>query len=99
MAHLATRDQDEALDIVQDSMVKLVQKYADRQESEWGRSFILSFRAALRIGTEGIGFEPGGEYGLLAVLEKMRAKGKIRFNNFPTLWLLTRVHRLNEHKP
>ena len=39
MAHLATGDQDEALDIVQDSMVKLVQKYADRQESEWGPLF------------------------------------------------------------
>lgn len=39
MAQFATGDQEEALDIVQDSMVKLVQKYADRQESEWGPLF------------------------------------------------------------
>lgn len=39
MAQLATGDQEEALDIVQDSMVKLVQKYANRPESEWGPLF------------------------------------------------------------
>lgn len=39
MAQLATGDRDEALDIVQDSMVKLVQKYANRQESEWAPLF------------------------------------------------------------
>lgn len=39
MAQLATGDRDEALDIVQDSMVKLVQKYAGRQESELGPLF------------------------------------------------------------
>ncbi len=39
MAQLATEDQAEALDIVQDSMVKLVQKYAGRQESELGPLF------------------------------------------------------------
>jgi len=39
MAQLATGDQDEALDIVQDSMVKLVQRYSDREESEWGPLF------------------------------------------------------------
>ncbi len=39
MAQLATGDQDEALGIVQDSMVKLVQNYADRQKTEWGPLF------------------------------------------------------------
>lgn len=39
MAELATRDRDEALDIVQDAMVKLVQRYADRPETEWRALF------------------------------------------------------------
>ena len=39
MAQLATRDRDEALDIVQEAMFKLVQRYADRTESEWGPLF------------------------------------------------------------
>jgi len=39
MAQFATRDHDEALDIVQDTMFKLVQRYADRGEAEWGPLF------------------------------------------------------------
>lgn len=35
IARLATRDGDEALDIVQDAMIKLVGKYASRPEAEW----------------------------------------------------------------
>ena len=35
MARFATADDDEALDIVQDSMMTLVRKYADRSEDEW----------------------------------------------------------------
>lgn len=38
-ARIATRDEEEALDIVQDAMLKLVQKYGDRAESEWGALF------------------------------------------------------------
>ncbi len=34
-AKLATGDPDEALDIVQDAMTRLVQRYADRPDSEW----------------------------------------------------------------
>ena len=39
MAEFATGHSDEALDIVQDAMFKLVEKYSDRQESEWGPLF------------------------------------------------------------
>ena len=39
MAKFATGHSDEALDIVQDAMFKLVEKYSDRQESEWGPLF------------------------------------------------------------
>ncbi|PIE00964.1 MAG: RNA polymerase sigma factor [Thiothrix nivea] len=38
-ARIATQDEEEALDIVQDAMLKLVQKYGDRAESEWGALF------------------------------------------------------------
>ncbi len=35
MANIATRTPDEALDIVQDAMLKLVEKYAEKPEEEW----------------------------------------------------------------
>ena len=38
-ARLATQHEDEALDIVQDAMYKLVEKYAYRSETEWGALF------------------------------------------------------------
>lgn len=39
VARLATQDDDEALDIVQDAMLKLAQKYLDRPDVEWGALF------------------------------------------------------------
>jgi RNA polymerase sigma-70 factor (ECF subfamily) len=39
MAQLATRNADEALDIVQDAMTKLVQAYGKRPPEEWGPLF------------------------------------------------------------
>ena len=39
MAEIATGNQDDALDILQDAMFKLVEKYSDRTEEEWGPLF------------------------------------------------------------
>lgn len=39
MAQIATGSREDALDIVQDAMFKLVEKYASRDESEWGPLF------------------------------------------------------------
>ena len=39
MAQIGTGNHDEALDIVQDAMMMLVRKYADRSEDEWGALF------------------------------------------------------------
>ncbi len=39
IAQIATNHSDDALDLVQDAMFKLVEKYADRDEQEWGPLF------------------------------------------------------------
>ncbi|MBU0653715.1 MAG: RNA polymerase sigma factor [Gammaproteobacteria bacterium] len=39
IARLATQDNEESLDIVQDAMFKLVQKYSAHPETEWGALF------------------------------------------------------------
>lgn len=46
IAQLATSNHDDALDLVQEAMFKLVEKYSDREESEWAPLFyrILSSR-------------------------------------------------------
>jgi RNA polymerase sigma-70 factor (ECF subfamily) len=35
IAEISVRDRDEALDLVQDAMIKLVRSYADRSSNEW----------------------------------------------------------------
>ena len=39
MAQIATSNSEDALDILQDAMYKLVQKYADKDPTEWGPLF------------------------------------------------------------
>ncbi len=39
IAEIATRNREDALDILQDAMYKLVQKYAQREPQEWGPLF------------------------------------------------------------
>lgn len=39
MAHIATANREEALDIVQDAMMLLVQRYAGRNADDWGPLF------------------------------------------------------------
>jgi len=39
MAHIATGRSEDALDLVQEAMFKLVEKYSDKPESDWGPLF------------------------------------------------------------
>lgn len=47
MAEIATRNPDDALDIVQDTMIKLVVKYADKPASEWRPLFYTILRSRI----------------------------------------------------
>ena len=44
MAQLAVRDADDALDIVQDTMIRLTRSYASRPEAEWAPLFFRILR-------------------------------------------------------
>lgn len=48
MAEIATGNKDEALDILQDAMFKLVEKYADRDAKEWGPLFTTILQSRIK---------------------------------------------------
>ena len=48
IAEIAVRDRDEALDLVQDAMIKLVRKYSDRSKEEWTPLFYRILQNGVR---------------------------------------------------
>ena len=48
MAWLATSSREDALDIVQDAMLRLVRRYGDRSEAEWGPLFQRIVQSTIR---------------------------------------------------
>ncbi|MCH8335360.1 MAG: RNA polymerase sigma factor [Proteobacteria bacterium] len=48
IAEISLRDRDEALDLVQDAMIKLARKYANRSSGEWTPLFYRILQNAIR---------------------------------------------------
>ncbi len=48
IAEISVRDRDEALDLVQDAMIKLARKYVDRPEAEWTPLFYRILQNGVR---------------------------------------------------
>lgn len=48
VAEIGVRDRDEALDLVQDAMIKLVRNYADRETGEWAPLFYRILQNGVR---------------------------------------------------
>ena len=48
IAEISVRDRDEALDLVQDAMIKLVRNYVDRREDEWTPLFYRILQNGVR---------------------------------------------------
>ncbi|WHI50017.1 hypothetical protein P3339_16385 [Microbulbifer sp. MLAF003] len=60
MANFAVGNRDDALDIVQDSMLALVKNYSGRERAEWRPLFLPFLTTALLTGTDTIGSCPAG---------------------------------------
>lgn len=50
LALIATRNREDALDIVQEAMLRLVRRYADRPSTEWGPLFQRIMQSTIRDG-------------------------------------------------
>jgi RNA polymerase sigma-70 factor (ECF subfamily) len=48
IAEIAVRDRDEALDLVQEAMIKLVRNYSDRADNEWAPLFYRILQNGIR---------------------------------------------------
>ena len=48
IAEISIRDRDEALDLVQDAMIRLVRNYADRPDDEWAPLFYRILKNRIR---------------------------------------------------
>lgn len=48
IAEIAVRDRDEAMDLVQDAMIKLVRNYAERETDEWAPLFYRILQNGIR---------------------------------------------------
>ncbi len=48
MAEIATGNTEDALDVIQDAMLQLVQRYAGRNEADWGPLFYRILQSRLR---------------------------------------------------
>lgn len=48
MAEIATGNKDEALDILQDAMFKLVERYAEKPAAEWGPLFTTILQSRIK---------------------------------------------------
>lgn len=48
IAEIAVRDRDEALDLVQEAMIKLVRNYSDRPDNEWAPLFYRILQNGIR---------------------------------------------------